>query len=696
MTHMTLEDDEAKEEASEAYAEKSATRRIMRDTIRSRSQSAPQASELSLSSVQGSSGASSYSAHLDDLSPDEMEVGDAVSPEPDEEEPRLQVAKAKPRQVYRTSAPPPPPPMPAAAPAPIQTAQDSPVDLALENSAGDDYDKDNRASDALLSSGGSRATPSGQVARRKGNVGRLEAKREAQAPRSRAGLIDSPEGEGLSRGHRRGRQQNEHDQSPARQDSLERYLAQGEPQSFWPKQGYFENTYLGGDLSYHEALRGTSQAFQTLMERPKSFAWAPPLDTPVEEGLSLVSRLSHAHFDHPQRVILQIGIRGSDRYGWRRPALNLLIGVDPTLLHGEGVEERHAVLVDAVLPILRHLNPADQVGIALGDSVISPRSPDALKESLIDPLSGARFTRLDPQGWRALLEEGERVLNQASRDPHRAPGAQALLLLCADSCIQGASTLEQIAHKLNLDGTLTSVIDRSTPLVRHRGRSQLWKIASKGHGGYWPASDREGGLREAISREFERFSRVVARLIRLSVKLNDNVELIEILGSQMLSQKQAAQVKAREVAMDRRLSARLGIKSDRGEDDEGVQVVIPAFYGGDSHLIHFALWVKSPGELAEVNMKYKDLVRAQNASAASSVELSGRPAELTLAHREVRTGAEAHLVASQYLRAIDAGEQMIQLPAEIDLQQRLNIPQHLNAEERRLLGRSNLGRPLRR
>ena len=45
--------------------------------------------------------------------------------------------------------------------------------------------------------------------------------------------------------------------------------------------------------------------------------------------------------------------------------------------------------------------------------------------------------------------------------------------------------------------------------------------------------------------------------------------------------------------MDQRLSTRLGIKLDRGEDDDGVQVIVPAFYGGDSHLIHLVLWVKN-------------------------------------------------------------------------------------------------------
>ena len=144
--------------------------------------------------------------------------------------------------------------------------------------------------------------------------------------------------------------------------------------------------------------------------------------------------------------------------------------------------------------------------------------------------------------------------------------------------------------------------------------------------------------------------------------------------------------------MDQRLSARMGIKSDRGDDDEGVQVVIPAFYGGDSHLIHLVLWVKSSGDIAEVNLKYKDMVRAQNASAATSVLLSPRHSSLTLAHHEVRQGASRHLIAARSLQVIDG---IILSDASFeDLNRWRKLPP-INQRERRLLMRSSLGRSLR-
>jgi len=472
-----------------------------------------------------------------------------------------------------------------------------------------------------------------------------------------------------------------------------RYLSQGAPSSFWPKQGYFKNTYLGGDLSYQEELRAASRDFNRIMAREEGYAWSPEFDAPSEAGMTLSAKLSHSYSDRPQRVILQLGLKGSERYGWRRPALNLMLVVDPALLQvSADPEQRQSVLVELLKPALSRLNAADQVGLSVGGAALSPRSPEQLREALITPLEQLRPDALSTSEWSEALSVAGRALNQASADPHRAPGAQALLLLCGQGCVESSAALQRAAHQLNLDGTLTSVIDSSLEAQLGHTSSSLWQIASVGHGGYWLARG-EGGVGEAIDHEFDRFSRVVARLLRLSVKLSEGVELIEVIGSELLSAQQKQRVKAREEAMDKRLSARLGIKSDRGEDDEGVQVVIPAFYGGDSHLIHLALWVTRPGELAELSLKYKDMVRAQNASDAQLVTLAASPRPTTLAQDEVLRGVSAHLIAAETIRGLSAGLNLEQLNA-------LNTPlrgagRHLNHAELRMFSRARLGRPRR-
>ena len=476
---------------------------------------------------------------------------------------------------------------------------------------------------------------------------------------------------------------------------LQRYLRRGIPARFWPSQGYFRNTYLGGDLSYREELRQSSKSFNQLMAKSQGFEWTPPLDAPREEGMTVSATLSHTTIERPQRVILQVALKGSERYGWRRPALNMMVTVDPQLIDDlPNVEAKQRALVKLILPILNRLNAADQVGVTLGRSSISPRAPSQLKEALIEPMESVISTSVRDQRWREVLSRAGESLNRRSSDPHRAPGAQAVLMICGLGCTRHLREIKSAVHKINLDGTLTSVIaHRSAQHIRSiSSLSVLWKVASTGHGGFWQ-SEGEVGLERAVDKEFDRFSRVVARLLRLSVKLKKGVKLIEVIGSEMLNQGQVKRVKAREEAMDRRLSARLGIRSDRGEDDEGVQVVIPAFYGGDSHLIHLALWVDRPGEVAEVELKYKDMVRAINASFAQAVQLSAIPQPLTEAQNEVRRGANAHLIADQSLKMLALGESIDLLPSTPAIERIIGTVSKLTTQEVVLLNRAQLGRP---
>ncbi len=53
--------------------------------------------------------------------------------------------------------------------------------------------------------------------------------------------------------------------------------------------------------------------------------------------------------------------------------------------------------------------------------------------------------------------------------------------------------------------------------------------------------------------------------------------------------------------------------------------MIPYFYGDDSHVILIELWVEKPGLVADVTVRYKDMVNLDNATARTSVRLGARP-----------------------------------------------------------------------
>ena len=60
---------------------------------------------------------------------------------------------------------------------------------------------------------------------------------------------------------------------------------------------------------------------------------------------------------------------------------------------------------------------------------------------------------------------------------------------------------------------------------------------------------------------------------------------------------------------------------DRGEDEDGIQIVIPNFYAGDEHAIVLDVVASGPGPIADVTVRYKDLAFLRNGVARSRLAL---------------------------------------------------------------------------
>jgi hypothetical protein len=130
-----------------------------------------------------------------------------------------------------------------------------------------------------------------------------------------------------------------------------------------------------------------------------------------------------------------------------------------------------------------------------------------------------------------------------------------------------------------------------------------------------------GQARQLIEQELHTSSRAVARAARLSIRLAPGVKLIDVVGSERLDTQRAERVREIEKSMDRRLSANLGIKADRGEDEDGIQIVIPSIYSGDSVTVLLDIVVDRPGAIAEVSLRYKDLVFLRNGALHGHLDL---------------------------------------------------------------------------
>ena len=121
--------------------------------------------------------------------------------------------------------------------------------------------------------------------------------------------------------------------------------------------------------------------------------------------------------------------------------------------------------------------------------------------------------------------------------------------------------------------------------------------------------------------ELHSASRTVARAVRLRVQLKPGVRLVDVMGSYRLDELDAARVREAEQSIDARLSRTWGIQSDRGEDEDGIQIVIPGIATGQTHVVLLDVVVDGPGAVADAQVRYKDLIAMSNGVVRTSLSL---------------------------------------------------------------------------
>jgi hypothetical protein len=416
------------------------------------------------------------------------------------------------------------------------------------------------------------------------------------------------------------------DSQAAAKDAGDDAWRAAKPTEFLPRFGYFENTYLGGDAAWAERLRRLDAALPEGQRPYLSAALAPqPFDPPGDAGLGVSAQLDVGHVERPGRVLLQVGLQGSARYGWRRPPLDVVLVAD--------VEP--ALVDETLLALVRRLGAQDRLGLVAPGLDVALAPPAELRRTLGARLGGRRDDAAVPLG-DAVRRAGA-LLADAAGDEARVPGTQLVLVLTAGDDPARVDAAADAAHALSVQGAVTSVLEAGDG-------GAWWPVASAGHGSYHHL--RPGAALATVDAELEAVARVVARLVRVNVRLAPGVEAVRVVGSRLLAQQEVAFVKAREVATDRNLSRTLGVQADRGDDDDGLQTVVPYFLGGDAHVVLIELWVERPGPVADVTVRYKDMVSLTNATARASVSLAATPRPETPFQRAVRGNLRGFEVAA--------------------------------------------------
>jgi Ca-activated chloride channel family protein len=350
--------------------------------------------------------------------------------------------------------------------------------------------------------------------------------------------------------------------------------------------GYWANTYIPGDPAIRllQARLKSGKGRADLVEQTVRQV-RQPFDAPRDAALAVYLQADRTAIQGPTRMRLQVGLKGAERQGGRRPAMNVGLVLDMRSLAKDGTGPRIRALVDAMA---RSRQPGDRFSLTVagpGGGLVVP--PEAFRHG---PLSVA---------LARLFETSRRG---------GAPGvALPEAVLLATESVRNA-----------VGGIPLSVVS----LGGGADPDDIDRLVAAGQGARRVLHSAEAAD-ALVDRELHASSRAVARALRLRIRLAPGVKLIEVLGSRRLEAPQAQRVRQAEQAIDRRLARNFGIQADRSEDEEGIQIVIPSFYAGDSHVVLLDVVVERPGPVADVTLRYKDLAFLKNGVAEAGLTIRG-------------------------------------------------------------------------
>ncbi len=456
-------------------------------------------------------------------------------------------------------------------------------------------------------------------------------------------------------------------QSPRPRQIARRFLADQEKLtglSFQSGSGYWANTYVPGDPAIR-LLEARLQRWDRSMLRAslgdarlESEArqnWQP-FDLPENAALATYLHADKRAVNGRSRLRVQVGIQASQKRSGLRPDMNVGVVLD---LRRPVDDATGAKLRALVMALAEARQPGDRFSITVaghpGGLLVAP---EAFRHGPIRVALQSLFTAGGEQPAAAMdllaaLHSASQNVRQG--DDASAPlGASLVLLVSTASIAEQRESLERMAHENAVAGIGLSVIAVG-------GGTDLASIdrlvlLGQGHRRVLNAAEDAGKL---VDRELHAASRAVARAVRLRIRLAPGVELIDILGSTNLSKQAAQRVRDAERSIDQRVARNTGIRADRGEDEEGIQIVIPSFFAGDSHVVLLDVVVPGPGPVADVSVRYKDLVYRRNGVARARLAIEdGHTGAGPLEHNVLKNQlahalARSAATASQQLEAAD-------------------------------------------
>jgi len=448
--------------------------------------------------------------------------------------------------------------------------------------------------------------------------------------------------------------------APAPTNAAERLLARYSTLDrvrFIDANGYFANTYAPGDpelrslqARLHDYDRASllPQSLRAARLDGSSRRVAQPFDASQQAALSVYVSASERGITSARRMLVQVGLQATPRYSGRRPTMNIGIVLDAR----EPLAATANTNVRALLAAFAEARDAsDKLALfAAGPGGGQLIAADAFRYGQL--CVALQRLQTERNGPSLSLPDALQVALQHVRgndDPNAPLGSSVVIVIAPRALGSELAQLEALAHDSAVEGVPVSVFGAGPDA----DSEQLSRLALAGQGNRRMLAAAADAT-QAVDRELSAVARVVARAVRLRIRLATGVQLIGVLGSHALDEVHAERVREAENNIDQRLRRNLGITQDRGEDEEGVQVVIPSFYAGDSHVLLLDVVAAGPGPIVDVSVRYKDLVQLGNGCARESLWLPNADLARGALQRNVLKNLLAYELAGRLRSAGDA------------------------------------------
>jgi Ca-activated chloride channel family protein len=395
--------------------------------------------------------------------------------------------------------------------------------------------------------------------------------------------------------------------------------------SFREPRGYWSNSYIPGDPAMR-LLQARLRAWDRralghdLRLEQAVRQVVQPFDAPRDAAMAVYLHADAPAIDGPTRLRVQVGLKGAERQGGHRPAMNIGLVVDLRRTTDANTGARIRALIAA---LNRVRQPEDRFSLTVagpdGGLLVPPEQfrHGPLRVAMDRLFGGSRDTGLAPVSLQQALARATESVRQGD-DPNAVLGSSLVLLVTGSSLADELAALERIAHDNAVGGVPLSVVS----LAARDDSEHIDRLVAAGQGNR-RVLDSAQAADALVDRELHSASRAVARALRLRIRLAPGVKLVDVLGSRRLGEPQAQRVREAEQSIDQRLARNLGIQADRGEDEEGIQIVIPSFYAGDTHVVLLDVIAENPGAVADVTLRYKDVVYLRNGVARAGLTLGG-------------------------------------------------------------------------